>query len=81
MHSPKSDTPITPNRISTFKLPTTREGVEKWLNAEKAGSFMDAPERLEPGTKSSTTDPSFPKDDLVASTSRQHKGRACTTCR
>ena len=70
--SPQSNVPTTPTQTPTPKLPTTREGVKKWLSAKKlfssnSGTATNTPERLELGTKSSMTDLFFPKkDDLAA---------------
>lgn len=68
-----------PTRTSTFKLPTTREGMKKWLIAKKlissdSGLAANTPERLVPGTE----DPFN-----AASTSRLRGGepQACTACR
>ena len=72
MPSPQSNAPTTPTHIPTLKLPTTREGVKKWLSAKKlfssgSGFATNTPERLELGTKSSMTDLFFSKkDDLAA---------------
>ena len=72
MPSPQSNAPTTPTQTPTLKLPTTREGVKKWLSAKKlfssgSGSATNTPERLELGTKSSMTDLFFSKkDDLAA---------------
>jgi len=70
--SPQSNAPTTPTQTPTLKLPTTREGVKKWLSAKKlfssnSGSATSTPERPELGTKSSVTDLFFSKkDDLAA---------------
>jgi len=72
MPSPQSNAPTTPTQTPTLKLPTTREGVKKWLSAKKlfsssSGSTTNTPERPELGTKSSMTDLFFSKkDDLAA---------------
>lgn len=72
MPSPQSNGPTTPTHTPTLKLPTTREGVKKWLSAKKlfssnSGSNTNTPERLELGTKSSMADLFFSKkDDLAA---------------
>ena len=72
MPSPQSNGPTTPTQTPTLKLPTTREGVKKWLSAKKlfsssSGSTTNTPERPDLGTKPSMTDLFFPKkDDLAA---------------
>jgi len=72
MPSPQSNAPTTPTQAPILKLPTTREGVKKWLSAKKlfssnSGSTTNTPERLELGNKSSMTDLFFSKkDDLAA---------------
>jgi len=67
--SPQSNGPTTPTQTPTLKLPTTREGVKKWLSAKKLflSSSTNALERPDLGTKSSMTDLFFSKkDDLAA---------------
>ena len=69
MPSPQSNAPITPTHVPILKLPTTREGVKKWLRlfSSNSGSNTNTPERPELGTKSSMTEFFFPKkDDLDA---------------
>ena len=64
--SPQSGAPTTPTHTPILKLPTTREGVKKWLKVF-SGSNTNTPERLELGAKSSVTDFFFSKkDDLAA---------------
>jgi serine/arginine repetitive matrix protein 2 len=66
--SPQSNGPTTPTHTPTLKLPTTREGVKKWLSAKKifSSGSTNTPERLELGTKSSMTDLFFSKKDDIA---------------
>lgn len=69
--SPQSNGPTTPTHTPILKLPTTREGVKKWLGARKLFSSNSGsnttPERLDIGVKSSMTDFFFSKkDDLAA---------------
>ena len=69
MPSPQSNGPTTPTQIPTLKLPTTREGVKKWMKlfSSGSGSATNTPERPELGIKPSITDLFFPKkDDLAA---------------
>jgi serine/arginine repetitive matrix protein 2 len=71
MPSPQSNGPTTPTQTPVLKLPTTREGVKKWLSAKKLFSSgsgsSNTPDRPDLGTKSSMTDLFFSKkDDLAA---------------
>ena len=71
MPSPQSNGPTTPTQTPILKLPTTREGVKKWLSAKKlfsssSGSTTNTPERPDLGTKPSMTDLFSKKDDLAA---------------
>jgi hypothetical protein len=49
MPSPQSNTPTTPTQTPTLKLPTTREGVKKWLSAKKLFSFSSRSTTNTPG--------------------------------
>jgi len=72
MPPPQSNALTTPTQAPILKLPTTREGVKKWLSAKKlfssnSGSTTNTPEQLELGEESSMTDLFFSKkEDLAA---------------
>ena len=71
MPSPQTNGPTTPTKTPILKLPTTQEGVKKWLSAKKlfsssSGSTTNTPERPDLGTNPSMTDLFSKIDDLAA---------------
>ena len=71
MPSPQTNGPTTPTQTPILKLPTTQEGVKKWLSAKElfsssSGSTTNTPERPDLGTNPSMTDLFSKIDDLAA---------------